>query len=130
MNLEEVKLYPVDDFDGSSPDWEGWYKTDDPDVFIECHETWDNIVYRDEEETDPCFGTVYYTLYEVGRWSNGHIACKRELDGGVMGYEEGDTMQDLQNFMIVAYQEYTICEKIDDELLCQRLDEAEDIYNY
>lgn len=65
--------------------FEGIYELEDGSI-MEAHE-WEDSDW--DEEPNPPLGAVYYDIYE-----NGEV-----VDGGVMGYDEGDRIADLDTFM-------------------------------
>ncbi len=74
----------VEDIDLASQEFPGIYELDDGSL-MEAHEWLD----PDWEEDEEPLGSVYYAIYRD----------YEEVDGGVMGYEEGDKMSDLSYFM-------------------------------
>lgn len=63
----------------------GIYELEDGAI-MEAHE-WEDSDWSDYD-TEP-YGAVYYDIYEHGE----------EVDGGVLGYEPGDTISDLDDFI-------------------------------
>lgn len=63
----------------------GIYELEDGAI-MEAHEWFDSDWSDYDEEP---YGAVYYDIYENGE----------EVDGGVLGYDPGDTIQDLDDFI-------------------------------
>lgn len=80
---------------GSTPDWEGVYKVERGGVigFIEVHE-WMDWFDDDELNGDEPDG-AWYCDYRIGD----------RIDGGVWGYEYGDTFDDLSEFLNLTFIE-------------------------
>lgn len=95
-------------FSDTNYDWEGWYRLDDGN-FVYCTEYIGSSSWAKEWEGCDTLpdGAIYYSIYDDS---------KEEIDGGVMGYMNGETFSNLIEFLQLCNQGRIIEKLSDDEI--------------